>query len=209
MNPAMTNSAMAAAQAKMAVVIEKEAQALGYAEADPTFDVEGVDAAHKLTILASLAFGIPLQFDKVYMEGITKLTREDVSYAEELGYRIKNLGIARRTAEGIELRVHPTLIRHERLIANVNGVKNAVLVQSNAVGPTLYYGAGAGAGQPRRALPVGDGDGERPRPCAIGRHLSGPQRPSAHQAGVVIRGHGRARIRTRVPFGWGVESHPR
>ncbi len=130
----------------------KEAQALGYAEADPTFDVEGVDAAHKLTILASLAFGIPLQFDKVYMEGITKLTREDVSYAEELGYRIKNLGIARRTAEGIELRVHPTLIRHERLIANVNGVKNAVLVQSNAVGPTLYYGAGAGAGPTASAI---------------------------------------------------------
>ncbi|MDO8329941.1 MAG: homoserine dehydrogenase [Fluviicoccus sp.] len=124
----------------------QEAQALGYAEADPTFDVEGIDAAHKLTILASIAFGIPLQFDKVYTEGITKLTREDVSYAEELGYRIKNLGIARRTPEGIELRVHPTLISADRLIANVHGVKNAVLVQSNAVGPTLYYGAGAGAG---------------------------------------------------------------
>jgi homoserine dehydrogenase len=124
----------------------QEAQALGYAEADPTFDVEGIDAAHKLTILASLAFGIPLQFDKVYTEGITKLTREDVSYAEELGFRIKHLGVARRTAEGIELRVHPTLIPQERLIANVNGVKNAVLVQSDAVGSTLYYGAGAGAG---------------------------------------------------------------
>ncbi len=124
----------------------KEAQALGYAEADPTFDVEGIDAAHKLTILASIAFGIPLQFAKVYTEGITKLTREDVSYAEELGYRIKNLGIARRTPDGIELRVHPTLISADRLIANVHGVKNAVLVQSNAVGPTLYYGAGAGAG---------------------------------------------------------------
>lgn len=124
----------------------KEAQALGYAEADPTFDVEGIDAAHKLTILASLAFGIPLQFEKVYTEGITKLTREDVSYAEELGFRIKHLGIARRTAEGIELRVHPTLIPEQRLIANVNGVKNAVLVQSDAVGSTLYYGAGAGAG---------------------------------------------------------------
>ena len=124
----------------------QEAQALGYAEADPTFDVEGIDAAHKLTILASIAFGIPLQFDKVYTEGITKLTREDVSYAEELGFRIKHLGVARRTAEGIELRVHPTLIPQERLIANVNGVKNAVLVQSDAVGSTLYYGAGAGAG---------------------------------------------------------------
>ena len=124
----------------------KEAQALGYAEADPTFDVEGIDAAHKLTILASLAFGIPLQFDKVYTEGISKLTREDVSYAEELGFRIKHLGVARRTAEGIELRVHPTLIPEQRLIANVNGVKNAVLVQSDAVGSTLYYGAGAGAG---------------------------------------------------------------
>lgn len=123
-----------------------EAQALGYAEADPTFDVEGIDAAHKLTLLASIAFGIPLQFEKVYTEGISKLAAQDVSYAEELGYRIKHLGIARRTADGIELRVHPTLIPAERLIANVNGVKNAVLVQSNAVGASLYYGAGAGAG---------------------------------------------------------------
>lgn len=129
-----------------------EAQALGYAEADPTFDVEGIDAAHKLTILASLAFGIPLQFAKAYTEGITQLTRDDVSYAEELGFRIKHLGIARRTAGGIELRVHPTLIPADRLIANVNGVKNAVLVQSDAVGPTLYYGAGAGAGPTASAI---------------------------------------------------------
>ncbi|WP_422126885.1 homoserine dehydrogenase [Thioalkalivibrio sulfidiphilus] len=122
-----------------------EAQRLGYAEADPTFDVEGIDAAHKLTILASIAFGIPLQFDKVYTEGITRITREDVGYAAELGYRIKHLGVARRTEQGIELRVHPTLIPQRRLIANVDGVMNAVLVKGDAVGPTLYYGAGAGA----------------------------------------------------------------
>ena len=121
-----------------------EAQALGYAEADPTFDVEGIDAAHKLTLLASIAFGIPLQFDKVFTEGISKITAQDVKYAEDLGFRIKHLGIARRAETGIELRVHPTLIPEEELIANVNGVKNAVLVQANAVGPTLYYGAGAG-----------------------------------------------------------------
>lgn len=130
----------------------QEAQALGYAEADPTFDVEGIDAAHKLTILASLAFGIPLQFSKGYIEGISKLTREDVSYAEELGFRIKHLGVARRKEHGIELRVHPTLIPEERLIANVNGVKNAVLVQSQPVGATLYYGAGAGAGPTASAV---------------------------------------------------------
>lgn len=129
-----------------------EAQALGYAEADPTFDVEGIDAAHKLTLLASIAFGIPLQFPKVYTEGITTLTAQDVNYAEELGYRIKHLGIARRTPDGIELRVHPTLIPETQLIANVNGVKNAVLVQANAVGPTLYYGAGAGAGPTASAV---------------------------------------------------------
>lgn len=122
-----------------------EAQRLGYAEADPTFDVEGIDAAHKLTILASIAFGIPLQFDKAAIEGITLITRDDVGYAEALGYRIKHLGIARRTDKGVELRVHPTLIPERRLIANVDGVKNAVLVMSDAVGPTLYYGAGAGA----------------------------------------------------------------
>jgi homoserine dehydrogenase len=123
----------------------KEAQALGYAEADPTFDVEGIDAAHKLTILASLAFGIPLQFDKCYTEGIGKIEAQDVEYAEELGYRIKHLGITRRTEEGVELRVHPTLIPERRLIANVDGVMNAVLVYGDAVGPTLYYGAGAGS----------------------------------------------------------------
>lgn len=132
-----------------------EAQALGYAEADPTFDVEGIDAGHKLTILASIAFGIPLQFDKVYTEGITRITRTDVEYAEELGYRIKHLGIARKRPEGIELRVHPTLIPERRLLANVDGVKNAVLVYGDAVGPTLYYGAGAGA-EPTASAVVAD-----------------------------------------------------
>jgi homoserine dehydrogenase len=132
-----------------------EAQALGYAEADPTFDVEGIDAAHKLTILASIAFGIPLQFDKVFTEGITQITRADVEYAEALGYRIKHLGIARKTPQGIELRVHPTLIPKRRLIANVDGVMNAVLVCGDAVGPTLYYGAGAGA-EPTASAVVAD-----------------------------------------------------
>ncbi len=122
-----------------------EAQRLGYAEADPTFDVEGIDAAHKLTILAAIAFGIPLQFDEVYTEGISRISGTDVAYAGQLGYRIKHLGIARRTGSGVELRVHPTLIPERRLIANVDGVMNAVLVQADAVGPTLYYGAGAGA----------------------------------------------------------------
>ncbi len=123
----------------------KEAQELGYAEADPTFDVEGIDAAHKLTILASLAFGIPLQFDACYTEGIGKIEAQDVEYAEELGYRIKHLGVTRHTSDGVELRVHPTLIPERRLIANVDGVMNAVLVKGDAVGPTLYYGAGAGS----------------------------------------------------------------
>ena len=132
-----------------------EAQRLGYAEADPTFDVEGIDAAHKLTILASIAFGIPLQFEKVYTEGISRITREDVQYAEELGYRIKHLGIARRTDKGVELRVHPTLIPYRRLIANVDGVMNAVLVKGDAVGPTLYYGAGAGS-EPTASAVVAD-----------------------------------------------------
>ncbi|MCB1802380.1 MAG: homoserine dehydrogenase [Gammaproteobacteria bacterium] len=122
-----------------------EAQQLGYAEADPTFDVEGIDAAHKLTILASLAFGIPLQFDKCYTEGIGRIEPQDVAYAEQFGYRIKHLGVTRRTDKGVELRVHPTLIPERRLIANVDGVMNAVLVQGDAVGPTLYYGAGAGS----------------------------------------------------------------
>lgn len=122
-----------------------EAQALGYAEADPTFDIEGIDAAHKLTIMASIAFGIPLQFYKCYTEGISKIAQEDVQNAAELGYRIKHLGIAKKTASGVELRVHPTLIPERRLIANVNGVMNAVVVKGDAVGPTLYYGAGAGS----------------------------------------------------------------
>ena len=122
-----------------------EAQALGYAEADPTFDVEGIDAAHKLTILASIAFGIPLQFEKTYTEGISRITAEDVAFAEQLGYVIKHLGIARRTTEGVELRVHPALISSKQLLANVNGVMNAVMVKGDAVGPTLTYGAGAGA----------------------------------------------------------------
>ncbi|MEA1889636.1 MAG: homoserine dehydrogenase [Pseudomonadota bacterium] len=122
-----------------------EAQELGYAEADPTFDVEGIDAAHKLTILASIAFGIPLQFDKAYTEGMRKLTTQDVTDAADLGFRIKHLGLAKRTDSGVELRVHPTLIPEKRLIANVDGVMNAILVSGDAVGPTLYYGAGAGA----------------------------------------------------------------
>ena len=123
----------------------KEAQELGYAEADPTFDVEGIDAAHKLAILGSLAFGMPLKFDATYTEGITKIEPQDVTYAGELGYRIKHLGIARRAGEGVELRVHPTLIPESRLLANVDGVMNAVLVKGDMVGPTLYYGAGAGS----------------------------------------------------------------
>ena len=122
-----------------------EAQARGYAEADPTFDVEGIDAAHKLVILASLAFGMPLKFDDVYTEGITQLTTQDVNYALELGYIIKHLGIAKQNGSGVELRVHPTLIPDNLLLADVDGVKNAILVEGNAVGPTLYYGAGAGA----------------------------------------------------------------
>ncbi|MFW7339954.1 homoserine dehydrogenase [Pollutimonas sp. H1-120] len=121
-----------------------EAQRLGYAEADPTFDIEGVDAAHKLTLLASLAFGIPVQFDKAHIEGISSLAQEDIAHAERLGYRIKLLGITRRRADGIELRVHPTLVPMECLLANVEGAMNAVLVSGDMVGPTLYYGQGAG-----------------------------------------------------------------
>ena len=132
-----------------------EAQQLGYAEADPVFDVEGIDAAHKLTILAAIAFGIPLQFDKVYTEGIGAITGSDVSYAGQLGYRIKHLGVARHTDAGVELRVHPTLIPERRLLANVDGVMNAVLVYADAVGPTLYYGAGAGA-EPTASAVVAD-----------------------------------------------------
>ncbi len=133
----------------------KEAQARGYAEADPTFDIEGIDAAHKLTILSAIAFGIPMQFDRAYTEGISKLTREDIRYAESLGYRIKLLGITKLTAQGIELRVHPTLIPARRLIANVEGVMNAILVKGDAVGQTMYYGAGAGA-EPTASAVVAD-----------------------------------------------------
>jgi len=133
----------------------KEAQRLGYAEADPTFDIEGVDVAHKITILSALAFGIPMQFDKAYIEGISKLDATDIRYAEQLGYRIKLLGIARRTPEGVELRVHPTLIPSKRLIANVEGAMNAVLVQGDAVGSTLYYGKGAGA-EPTASAVIAD-----------------------------------------------------
>jgi homoserine dehydrogenase len=129
-------------------VVLKEAQRLGYAEADPTFDIEGVDAAHKATIMSAIAFGVPVQFDKAYVEGITKLNAADIRYAEQLGYRIKLLGITKRrtgSVEGIELRVHPTLVPAKRLIANVEGAMNAVMVQGDAVGSTLYYGKGAGA----------------------------------------------------------------
>jgi homoserine dehydrogenase len=133
----------------------KEAQRLGYAEADPTFDVEGVDAAHKLTIMSAIAFGIPMQFDKAHIEGISKLQAEDIRYAEQLGYRIKLLGITKRRSAGIELRVHPTLIPAKRLIANVEGAMNAVLVQGDAVGSTLYYGKGAGA-EPTASAVIAD-----------------------------------------------------
>jgi homoserine dehydrogenase len=129
-----------------------EAQALGYAEADPTFDVEGIDAAHKLTILSSIAYGIPLQFARCYTEGISKVTPDDVEYAEELGYRIKHLGVSRRTEKGIDLRVHPTMIPVARPIATVDGVLNAVMVNGDAVGNTLYVGAGAGAGPTASAV---------------------------------------------------------
>jgi len=133
----------------------KEAQRLGYAEADPTFDIEGVDAAHKATIMSAIAFGIPVQFDKAYVEGITRLQAADISYAEQLGYRIKLLGITRRREEGIELRVHPTLVPSKRLIANVEGAMNAVVVQGDAVGTTLYYGKGAGS-EPTASAVVAD-----------------------------------------------------
>jgi homoserine dehydrogenase len=133
----------------------KEAQARGYAEADPTFDVDGIDAAHKLAIMSAIAFGVPMQFDKAYTEGISKLMHEDIRYAEELGYRIKLLGITRRADKGIELRVHPTLVPATRLIANVEGSMNAVLVKGDAVGPTLYYGPGAGA-EPTASAVIAD-----------------------------------------------------
>lgn len=132
-----------------------EAQQLGYAEADPTYDIEGIDAAHKIAIMSALAFGIPVRFDQAYIEGITKLANDDIRYAEELGYRIKLLGITKRTASGIELRVHPALIPVKRLIANVEGVMNAIIVKGDAVGPTLYYGAGAGA-EPTASAVIAD-----------------------------------------------------
>jgi len=133
----------------------KEAQRLGYAEADPTFDIEGVDAAHKATIISAIAFGIPVQFDKAYVEGITKLEAADIKYAEQLGYRIKLLGICKRRSKGVELRVHPTLIPAKRLIANVEGAMNAVVVKGDAVGTTLYYGKGAGA-EPTASAVIAD-----------------------------------------------------
>ncbi len=132
-----------------------EAQRLGYAEADPTFDVEGIDAAHKLVIMSAIAFGMPLKFNEAYTEGITKLQQADIGYAEELGYNVKLLGIAKRTQSGVELRVHPTLIPAKRLVANVDGAMNAVVVQGDAVGPTLYYGAGAGA-EPTASAVIAD-----------------------------------------------------
>jgi homoserine dehydrogenase len=132
-----------------------DAQRLGYAEADPTFDIEGIDAAHKVTIMSAIAFGVPVQFDRAYVEGISKLAALDIKYAEELGYRIKLLGIARRAERGIELRVHPTLIPAKRLIANVEGAMNAVVVYGDAVGATLYYGKGAGA-EPTASAVVAD-----------------------------------------------------
>jgi homoserine dehydrogenase len=136
-------------------VVLKEAQRLGYAEADPTFDIEGVDAAHKATLMCSIAFGIPVQFDKAYVEGITKLGAADIKYAEQLGYRIKLLGITKQTAKGVELRVHPSLVPTKRLIANVEGAMNAVMVQGDAVGTTLYYGKGAGA-EPTASAVIAD-----------------------------------------------------
>ena len=136
-------------------VVLKEAQRLGYAEADPTFDIEGVDAAHKVTIMSAIAFGIPVQFDKAYVEGITKLGAADIKYAEQLGYRIKLLGITKRTAKGVELRVHPSLVPAKRLIANVEGAMNAVVVNGDAVGTTLYYGKGAGS-EPTASAVIAD-----------------------------------------------------
>jgi homoserine dehydrogenase len=136
-------------------VVLKEAQRLGYAEADPTFDIEGVDAAHKVTLMSAIAFGIPVQFDKAYVEGITQLGATDIRYAEQLGYRIKLLGITKRVAQGIELRVHPSLVPAKRLIANVEGAMNAVVVHGDAVGATLYYGKGAGS-EPTASAVIAD-----------------------------------------------------
>ena len=136
-------------------VVLKEAQRLGYAETDPTFDIEGVDAAHKITLMSAIAFGIPVQFDKAYVEGITQLGAVDIKYAEQLGYRIKLLGVTKRTDKGIELRVHPSLVPTQRLIANVEGAMNAVMVQGDAVGTTLYYGKGAGS-EPTASAVIAD-----------------------------------------------------
>jgi homoserine dehydrogenase len=136
-------------------VVLKEAQRLGYAETDPTFDIEGVDAAHKATIMSAIAFGIPVQFDKAYVEGITRLAAADIRYAEQLGYRIKLLGVAKRRDAGVELRVHPTLVPAKRLIANVEGAMNAVMVHGDAVGTTLYYGKGAGS-EPTASAVIAD-----------------------------------------------------
>jgi len=136
-------------------VVLKEAQRLGYAEADPTFDIEGVDAAHKASLMSAIAFGVPVQFDKAYIEGITKLGAQDIKYAEQLGYRIKLLGITKKTAHGIELRVHPTLVPNKRLIANVEGAMNAVMVHGDAVGTTLFYGKGAGS-EPTASAVIAD-----------------------------------------------------
>ena len=133
----------------------KEAQRLGYAETDPTFDIEGVDAAHKITIMSAIAFGIPVQFDRAYVEGMTQLGAADIKYAEQLGYRIKLLGITKRTARGVELRVHPSLVPAKRLIANVEGAMNAVMVQGDAVGTTLHYGKGAGS-EPTASAVIAD-----------------------------------------------------
>jgi homoserine dehydrogenase len=153
-----------------------EAQALGYAEADPTFDVEGIDAAHKLIILAAIAFGMPLEFTRVYTEGISRITPRDVDYAQELGYRIKHLGIAKQSEAGVELRVHPTLIPERRLLANVDGVKNAVMVEGSAVGPTLYYGAGAGGDATASAVVADVID--------LARDIAAEQRPQIASLGV-------------------------
>jgi homoserine dehydrogenase len=136
-------------------VVLKQAQALGYAEADPTFDIEGVDAAHKAALMSAMAFGVPVQFDKAYVEGITRLSATDIKYAEQLGYRIKLLGITKKTDKGIELRVHPTLVPNKRLIANVEGAMNAVMVHGDAVGTTLYYGKGAGS-EPTASAVIAD-----------------------------------------------------
>ena len=172
----------------------KEAQRLGYAETDPTFDIEGIDAAHKATIMSAIAFGVPVQFAKAYVEGITRLQTVDIRYAEQLGYRIKLLGITKRREHGIELRVHPTLVPSKRLIANVEGAMNAVMVQGDAVGTTLYYGKGAGAeptasrrgGRPRRHHAPGHRGPRPPRTApgvparCDGRHADPADRAGGH-----------------------------